>query len=730
MTLQAEPTNDLGPYAQTADTYHQAGWHPFPVVGKAGHVPERITGRQGINPGRADVLDWAIDRGDDNIAVRLDGVVGIDIDAYDKDGTVKTGDRTLALAEQQWGPLPPTWSSTARGADSAARIKFYRAPTGYLYLATGIKLADPDTGGTTGDIEIIQFHHRYAVVWPSVHPDTRTTYRWYRPNGSTAGYPPNVSALPELPKGWLDALTEQAQPDPDRDPVDIPPQRADRGDWHPLVTADHARAIQELHGGTGSRHDATLANVGRLARHEEQGRPGATTALEDLRNAFVVTVDRSGRDTAANEYDRMVASSRRQAATTTSLDDLVAEVFANLPTIDPPTGHHTPTDPPVWPHPDTTPDDLGLNPEDIAPVLDQVRHLRIRDAAARLHEAQRGEAIDVTSRLHPGGSILDEPDTTPAVWGNDPEVFWAEGESLVLAAPTGAGKTTIGSQLVAGMIGHPSYTEVLDQPIAEKQRVLFIAADRPRQIKRVLRTRLNGLDRAHIDDRLAIWSGPLPVDLGQDPTALLKLCRQAGADTVVLDSLKDVAVKLTDDAVGSNLNAAMQHCLAEDIDVLAMHHQRKGQNGAIPNTIADVYGSTWITAGAGSVVLLWGAPGDAVVDLFHLKQPAETLGPWKIEHDHASGHTIRVEGFDCLAFLTNRAATGADAKETARAWLNKHEPDKNEIAKAYRKLEALRKRGLAEVVDKGRRGGAAGSGSKRFRVLLPNHAPNHGAFPE
>jgi hypothetical protein len=58
-----------------------------------------------------------------------------------------------------------------------------------------------------------------------------------------------------------------------------------------------------------------------------------------------------------------------------------------------------------------------------------------------------------------------------------------------------------------------------------------------------------------------------------------------------MDSLKDAAVKLVDDEVGGNVNRAIQHCNAQGVDVAVLHHQRKGERGEKPTTLADVYGS-------------------------------------------------------------------------------------------------------------------------------------------
>ena len=89
--------------------------------------------------------------------------------------------------------------------------------------------------------------------------------------------------------------------------------------------------------------------------------------------------------------------------------------------------------------------------------------------------------------------------------------------------------------------------------------------------------------------------------------------------------------------MGGNVNRAVQYVVVEGIEVVGLHHQRKGQGGAKPNGLEDVYGSTWLTAGMGSVVLLWGAAGDPNVELRHLKQPVAEVGPLRIEHDQLTG---------------------------------------------------------------------------------------------
>ena len=311
-------------------------------------------------------------------------------------------------------------------------------------------------------------------------------------------------------------------------------------------------------------------------------------------------------------------------------------------------------------------------------------------------------------RFRRGGSfLLDVPETPPALWGSEGQVLWARDESLILCGPAGTGKTTLAAQLVMARLG--LLHEVLGMPVeAGTTRTLYLACDRPAQIRRALGRLVTEGDRELLDERFVAWSGPPPKDLAAMPELLVQLAREAKADTVVLDSLKDVAIGLSDDGVGAGLNRAMQTCVAEGVQVLALHHQRKGVGGVKPKTLEDLYGSTWIAAGAGSVVLLWGAAGDPIVELVHLKQPAEEVGPLKIEHDHHAGTSTVTRGFDALRFLRLRTSP-ATTMDVARAMFEKTDPTDAQRLKAKRQLERLVREGLARVVASAQPGGAGGS---------------------
>jgi replicative DNA helicase len=189
-----------------------------------------------------------------------------------------------------------------------------------------------------------------------------------------------------------------------------------------------------------------------------------------------------------------------------------------------------------------------------------------------------------------------------------------------------------------------------------------------------------------------------------------------GASTLVLDSLKDLALNLSEDGAGLRINNAIQSCLAAGIAVLILHHHRKEhQGGQKPDKLADVYGSTWIVNGAGSVIVLWGEAGDPVVELKHLKPVKEPIGPLEVVHDHATGRS-RVEAKPDAWTILQGARNGLTALTLACIMTGEKEPDKAEQMRAYRKLERFAKEGSAHKKE-AEKGGASG-GSKGSKPAI------------
>ena len=290
-------------------------------------------------------------------------------------------------------------------------------------------------------------------------------------------------------------------------------------------------------------------------------------------------------------------------------------------------------------------------------------------------------------RLLPGSAVLDTPEVVQSIWGQGHQSLWAAGEPLLICGPDGVGKTTLAQQLALAISGIGERV-LLGLPVtSEEKRVLYLACDRPAQARRSLRRMVQPSDRDLLDEQLVIWSGPLPFDLGREPHGLRALAVRASADAVVIDSLKDVAADLSREETGVGLNAALQEACAEGVDVVALHHQRKAQaNAAKPKALADVYGSRWIVAGCGSVLMLWGDAGDPVIELTHLKQPDEPIGPLTIVHDHATGRTTIAEIVDSYSVVLGASGWVTVGEVAQLVYGN---TDRNSREKARRQLERM-----------------------------------------
>lgn len=296
-----------------------------------------------------------------------------------------------------------------------------------------------------------------------------------------------------------------------------------------------------------------------------------------------------------------------------------------------------------------------------------------------------------------GAFILDAPESVPCIWGDDENVAMPSGEPTMLVGPQGVGKSTIAERfglLRCGVHGG----ELLGMPVVVGPgRVLYIAADRPRQIGRSFQRMVSEAERDALAAALVVWPGPLPFDLGKAaPGQLVEFVSAfPEVDTVIVDSLKDVAVGLASDEVGARVNQEHQRVVAAGYELVVLHHQRKatGDNKR-PTKLDDVYGSIFLTAGAGSVVLLWGQAGDPIIDLHHLKPPAGEVGPLTVVHEQPTGEVRLHEPVDLVDLVYE--SDGIAAPEAARRIYETGKPNRNQVEKVRRRLERLADQGRIE----------------------------------
>jgi hypothetical protein len=260
-----------------------------------------------------------------------DGVAGLDVDAYG----VKRGDKALAALVAELGPLPPTWRSSSRGTGQAqglsglapSGIYVYRVPAGSYFK-----------GEAAPAIEIIQYTHRYMVVWPSTNPDNHgERYRWYRPDGTLAdeGEIPNVADLPELPPAWvayLSAGKDRAEKaDATHGEVTEWILKLRRGPQCGKIVNTVERALDALATDGSSAHETAKRYVHALVMlgaegHQlgdtamaKHGRGGPIDAVYHLHKAFVHVVTNKARgkarteEQAENEFARLYQGAVRIA---------------------------------------------------------------------------------------------------------------------------------------------------------------------------------------------------------------------------------------------------------------------------------------------------------------------------------------------------------------------------------------------------------------------------------
>lgn len=233
----------------------------------------------------------------------------LDVDAYDD----KPGRATLAALVAVHGELPKTVIATARELPSGRYL--YRVPNGTRLRSS----AGPG-------IDMCQFHHRYVVVWPSIH-HTGARVKWVDElSGEQPDTIPDPGELPELPWSWIEALSVSGSREvaaaADDDTVrawceDHTTER--RPGWLPVVI-NGARADITAR---KSRHDTVLAAACQMAREASAGAYTASNAVTALKTLWADVMTDDDRATGRNidtELAHLIGWAVGQLNTDTSRD--------------------------------------------------------------------------------------------------------------------------------------------------------------------------------------------------------------------------------------------------------------------------------------------------------------------------------------------------------------------------------------------------------------------------
>lgn len=346
MTVDYDPFNAPPfPYSDGAAEYLTAGWWPLPVLGTdKARVPPGFTGYKGRAVTAADVKRWSLEHPERNVAIRLPpDVVALDVDDYGD----KPGAATIAVLAAELGVLPPTVVATARPMPSGKRL--YRVPNGSRFRGT----AGPG-------VDVIAWHVRYVVAWPSVH-HTGAPVQWIdEASGEVLDKVPEPGELPDLPWSWLERLSVTGSGHVAAEATSEEVARwfeecteALRPGWLSVV----ARAVDEECTAGKGRHPTVLAALCQVAREAAAGAYRADTAAEELRGVW----DRhtAGEDRKPGEFDELVAWAVGQLAAEDGPERVAAireritgrvDLTAPPPEEDPPGAEPpAPEDPDAWP---------------------------------------------------------------------------------------------------------------------------------------------------------------------------------------------------------------------------------------------------------------------------------------------------------------------------------------------------------------------------------------------
>lgn len=203
----------------------------------------------------------------------------------------------------------------------------------------------------------------------------------------------------------------------------------------------------------------------------------------------------------------------------------------------------------------------------------------------------------------------------------------------------------------------------------------------------------------------------------QNPGWILNQALVLNAGTVVVDSLKDLLASLSDEETAGRYNRARQQCLAAGIEWIELHHNRKAtDNNTEPKTLDDVYGNRMLTAGAGSVLSLYGQPGDTVVHLSQIKTPSGELFPKWVSIDKETGAMALHDNVTLDVVITTAGQGGISAREAAVRVYGVNKPSRSNIQALRNKLDRMVRGGVAERVEVGPPGGDS---DVRYRKVAP-----------
>lgn len=240
-------------------------------------------------------------------------------------------------------------------------------------------------------------------------------------------------------------------------------------------------------------------------------------------------------------------------------------------------------------------DIADLTPTD-AQINTAARKLLVSRAASRLVkeiEAQRLFELS-SAQVYNGVAFLEDVQPGDPVWGSGKTVAWAKNQGFMVFGTDGTGKSTVLQQIVLARLGIRD-TDVLSFPVVQDDRsVLYLALDRPAQIRESIERMVNLADPNTYDvlkRRLVVVKGPVPFQCDDNPKAFVDWCLALAGDDcgmVIVDSVKDMVTSCKEDVAGAGFNDTLQLFISKGIEFGCAHHNRKeSAQNAKPRNLAE-----------------------------------------------------------------------------------------------------------------------------------------------
>ena len=206
--------------------------------------------------------------------------------------------------------------------------------------------------------------------------------------------------------------------------------------------------------------------------------------------------------------------------------------------------------------------------------------------------------------------VLEEvsPEYIPLIGNKDTGLLWAKGAPLYIAGSEGTGKTFLLLQYVRAAFSNEKWLgRFRVAPLERHERIVILNMDRPEPLKIRLGQIIETMALPPMPHRIQMlqMSDLQGKNLINDPTLLKDICRETESTHVLIDGLDRLLEDVTADQGGRAVADGMTHALSGGFQVMAtMHLVKSRDNAPANNRSRDVYGSQYLGASAGSLLVL------------------------------------------------------------------------------------------------------------------------------